>query len=106
MLHLIKMWLEAPVAEIDDHGNKRRSNGERDEDAGLLSAGREVRLSGIYVRSLLLDEEGPSLSRHGAIQEAGTTPLSRDQRRDQTCHVLEGSQDTRSQAQPDADRVG
>jgi RNA-directed DNA polymerase len=34
MLHLIKMWLEAPVEETDEHGNKHRSTRNRDEGRG------------------------------------------------------------------------
>ena len=34
MLHLIKMWLEAPVEEMDEHGNKHRSTRNRDEGRG------------------------------------------------------------------------
>ena len=34
MLHLIKMWLEAPVEETDERGNKRRSTRNRDEGQG------------------------------------------------------------------------
>src|ERR1700680_185144 len=34
MLHLIKMWLEAPVEETDEHGNKRRSTRNRDDGRG------------------------------------------------------------------------
>ena len=34
MLHLIKMWLEAPVEETDERGNKRRSTKNRDEGSG------------------------------------------------------------------------
>jgi group II intron reverse transcriptase/maturase len=34
MLHLIKMWLEAPVEETDEHGNKRRSTRNRDNGRG------------------------------------------------------------------------
>ena len=34
MLHLIKMWLEAPVEETDERGNKRRSTRNRDEGRG------------------------------------------------------------------------
>jgi RNA-directed DNA polymerase len=34
MLHLIKMWLEAPVEETDEHGNKHRSTRNRDEGKG------------------------------------------------------------------------
>ena len=35
MLHLIKMWLEAPVEETDEHGNKHRSRRNRDEGRGI-----------------------------------------------------------------------
>jgi RNA-directed DNA polymerase len=43
MLHLIKMWLEAPVEETDERGNKHRSTRNRDEEEreprkGLRSA--------------------------------------------------------------------
>ena len=34
MLHLIKMWLEAPVEETDERGNKHRSTHNRDEGRG------------------------------------------------------------------------
>src|SRR5437879_11989884 len=34
MLHLIKMWLEAPVEETDEKGNKHRSTRNRDEGKG------------------------------------------------------------------------
>src|SRR5215510_10925673 len=34
MLHLIKMWLEAPVEETDEQGKKRRSTRNRDEGRG------------------------------------------------------------------------
>ena len=34
MLHLIKMWLKAPVEETDDRGKKHRSTRNRDEGRG------------------------------------------------------------------------
>ena len=34
MLHLIKMWLEAPVEETDEHGKKHRSTRNRDDGKG------------------------------------------------------------------------
>jgi hypothetical protein len=34
MLHLIKMWLEAPVEETDERGNTHRSTRNRDEGRG------------------------------------------------------------------------
>ncbi len=182
MLHLIKMWLEAPVEETDERGNKRRStrnrdegrgtpqgspispllsnlymrrfvlgwkklghekrwkayivnyaddlviccragaeqaladdadddveaeaDGERNEDAGLLSAGRKVRLPGIYVRAMLLDEEEPSLCGHGSFQETGAAHLSRNQRRDRARYRQAGSEGDGGKAQPDVDRLG
>jgi len=38
MLHLIKMWLEAPVEETDERGNKHRSTRNRDEGRGTPQA--------------------------------------------------------------------
>jgi hypothetical protein len=35
MLHLIKMWLEAPVEETDEKGNTHRSTRNRDEGASV-----------------------------------------------------------------------
>ena len=151
MLHLIKMWLEAPVEETDERGNKHRSTRNRDEGRGtpqgspispLLSnlymrrfvlgwkklghekrlkayivnyaddlviccrgraeealatmrdmmsklkltvnetktrvcqaAGREVRFSGVYVRAMLLAEDGAGLSGHRSVQETGAAHL-------------------------------
>jgi len=34
MLHLIKMWLEAPVEETDEQGKKHRSTRNRDDGKG------------------------------------------------------------------------
>ena len=33
-MHLIKMWLEAPVEETDEHGKKHRSTCNRDDGKG------------------------------------------------------------------------
>ena len=35
MLHLIKMWLEAPVEETDERGRKRRTTQNRDGQRGV-----------------------------------------------------------------------
>jgi hypothetical protein len=35
LLHLIKMWLEAPVEESDDRGNRRRTTRNKDEGKGI-----------------------------------------------------------------------
>ena len=34
MLHLLKMWLEMPVEEIDEHGNRNRTTRNKDEGKG------------------------------------------------------------------------
>src|SRR6266699_3324277 len=55
MLHLIKMWLEAPVEETDERGNKRRST--RNRDAGRGSPqGSPISplLSNLYMRRFVL----------------------------------------------------
>ena len=55
MLHLIKMWLEAPVEETDERGNKRRSTRNRDEGRGSPQ-GSPIRplLSNLYMRRFVL----------------------------------------------------
>ena len=41
------------------HDVEAEADGERDQDAGLSAAGRDVRFSGLHVRAVLLAEEGP-----------------------------------------------
>jgi RNA-directed DNA polymerase len=55
MLHLIKMWLEAPVEETDEKGNKHRSTRNRDEGRGTPQ-GAPIRplLSNLYMRRFVL----------------------------------------------------
>jgi RNA-directed DNA polymerase len=55
MLHLIKMWLEAPVEEIDERGNKRRSTRNRDEGRGTPQGSPiSPLLSNLYMRRFVL----------------------------------------------------
>jgi RNA-directed DNA polymerase len=55
MLHLIKMWLEAPVEETDEHGNKRRSTRNRDEGRGTPQGSPiSPLLSNLYMRRFVL----------------------------------------------------
>src|SRR6266850_2188830 len=55
MLHLIKMWLEAPVEETDEHGNKRRSTRNRDEGRGSPQGSPiSPLLSNLYLRRFVL----------------------------------------------------
>jgi group II intron reverse transcriptase/maturase len=55
MLHLIKMWLEAPVEETDERGNKRRSTHNRDEGRGTPQGSPiSPLLSNLYMRRFVL----------------------------------------------------
>jgi RNA-directed DNA polymerase len=55
MLHLIKMWLEAPVEETDEHGRKHRSTRNRDEGRGTpQGAPISPLLSNLYMRRFVL----------------------------------------------------
>src|ERR1022692_606827 len=55
MLHLIKMWLEAPVEETDERGNKRRSTKNRDEGRGSPQGSPiSPLLSNLYMRRFVL----------------------------------------------------
>src|ERR1700751_2060187 len=55
MLHLIKMWLEAPVEETDKRGNKRRSTRNRDEGRGTPQGSPiSPLLSNLYMRRFVL----------------------------------------------------
>src|SRR4029078_12738218 len=40
LLHLIKMWLEAPVEETDERGRMRRTTRNKDEGRGTPQGGR------------------------------------------------------------------
>ena len=54
-LHLIKMWLEAPVEETDERGNKRRSTRNRDERRGTPQGSPiSPLLSNLYMRRFVL----------------------------------------------------
>ena len=55
MLHLIKMWLEAPVEETDERGNKHRSTHNRDEGRGSPQGSPiSPLLSNLYMRRFVL----------------------------------------------------
>lgn len=55
MLHLIKMWLEAPVEETDGRGRKHRSTRNRDEGRGTpQGAPISPLLSNLYMRRFVL----------------------------------------------------
>jgi len=55
VMHLIKMWLDAPVEEDDGHGNRRRTTPNRDAGCGTpQGAPISPLLSNIYMRRFLL----------------------------------------------------
>jgi RNA-directed DNA polymerase len=55
MLHLIKMWLEAPVEEKDERGNRHRSTQNRDKGLGTPQGSPiSPLLSNIYMRRFVL----------------------------------------------------
>src|SRR5437773_3545964 len=55
MLHLIKMWLEAPVEETDEKGNQHRSTRNRDEGKGTpQGAPISPLLANLYMRRFVL----------------------------------------------------
>jgi RNA-directed DNA polymerase len=55
LLHLIKMWLEAPVEEIDDRGRRHRTTRNKDEGRGTpQGAPISPLLSNLYMRRFVL----------------------------------------------------
>jgi RNA-directed DNA polymerase len=55
MLHLLKMWLEAPVEETDDRGNKGQSTRNRDKGRGTPQGSPiSPLLSNLYMRRFVL----------------------------------------------------
>ncbi len=55
LLHLIKMWLQAPVEESDDWGRKRRTTRNKDEGRGTPQGSPiSPLLSNLYIRRFVL----------------------------------------------------
>ena len=56
-----------PAMRRDD--GEAEADGQRGEDADLPRTGRALRLSGVHVRAVLLDQDGTSLYWHAAVEE-------------------------------------
>jgi len=55
VLHLVKMWLEAPVEETDQHGRTRRTTCNKDEHRGTPQGGvLSPLLANLYMRRFVL----------------------------------------------------
>ncbi len=55
MLHLIKMWLEAPVEETDERGRKQRTTRNKDEGRGTPARRSDLAAAGnLYMRRFVL----------------------------------------------------
>src|SRR5580658_7143827 len=55
LLHLVKMWLEAPVEEIDERGRKQRTTRNKDEHRGTPQGGvLSPLLANLYMRRFVL----------------------------------------------------
>src|SRR5438132_7966212 len=55
LLHLIKMWLEAPVEETDERGRRHRTTRARDEGRGTPQGSPlSPLLSNLYMRRFIL----------------------------------------------------
>lgn len=176
LLHLIKMWLEAPVEAIDDRGRHHRTtrnkdqrrgtdlaaakqslyatvcarvedtrargqaasihrqlrrrlrdllsrngrashgcdagddaqtaaDGERGQDAAVSRLGRELRVSGIHHRAVLLAEDGEGLPWDQAVDEDDRAGVWRDQRADETTMGVHRQRGTSGENQPQARRL-
>jgi len=58
VLHLVKMWLEAPVEETDEQGRKQRTTRNRDEHRGTPQGGViSPLLANLYMRRFLVGWE-------------------------------------------------
>src|SRR5215475_9675576 len=55
LLHLVKMWLEAPVEETDEHGRVQRTTRNKDEGRGTPQGGvASPLLANLYMRRFIL----------------------------------------------------
>jgi RNA-directed DNA polymerase len=68
MLHLVKMWLKAPVAETDAHGNRRMSGGKRATRGTPQGGVASPLLANIYMHRFIHAFRASGLDRrYGAV---------------------------------------
>ena len=64
LLHLIKMWLEAPVEETDERGRKTRTTANRDQGRGIPQGSPiSPLLANLYMRRFILGWQRSSLAK-------------------------------------------
>ena len=64
LLHLIKMWLEAPVEERDERGRKTRTTANRDQGRGIPQGSPiSPLLANLYMRRFILGWNQSSLAK-------------------------------------------
>lgn len=64
LLHLIKMWLEAPVEERDERGRKQRSTANRDQGRGIPQGSPiSPLLANLYMRRFILGWQRSQLAK-------------------------------------------
>jgi retron-type reverse transcriptase len=64
LLHLIKMWLEAPVEETDERGRKQRTTVNRDQGRGIPQGSPiSPLLANLYMRRFVLGWQRSSLAK-------------------------------------------
>src|SRR5215471_2453207 len=97
---------EEALARNARHHGKAEVDGERNKDAGVSTAGREIRLFGIHVWSVLFAEDRPCVSWHSPFAEACEAHLRNAQRANRTGSDPAGPRDRRSKAQSCAHRMG
>jgi hypothetical protein len=86
MLHVIKMWLAAPVEEIDEKGNKHRSTRNRYEGKGTpQGAPISPLLSNLYMRRFVL---GWKKLGHEKRLAAHIVRHERESRKEEQCNCL------------------
>ena len=77
LLHLIKMWLEAPVEETDERGRKHRTTRNKDMGRGTpQGAPISPLLSNLYMRRFMLGWKTAGTRAAASARRSSTTPTT------------------------------